>query len=235
LARSIDGGITFTELGRWSKEAFDAESLERPALVSDAGNWYLYVSCATPGSKHWRIDLLRAPTLEGLLVAIPQTVFPGDPTVGVKDPVIRVRDGRWYGWICCHPLTEPGAEDRMTTRLASSADGAEWTWQDTVLVGRPGEWDARGTRVTAVLAGRSGFADGIVYYDGRATAEENFAERTGVATAAPNGRFASHGEPIADLRYLDVLDLGVRTARLYYEAPLADGSHELRTEPARLG
>ena len=232
LARSIDGGITFTDLGRWSKEAFDAESLERPALVFDGNNWHLYVSCATTGSKHWRIDLLRASTVEGLLMAAPRTVFPGDATVGVKDPVIRRRDGRWHGWICCHPLDEPGAEDRMTTRLASSRDGVEWTWEDTVLAGRPGEWDARGARVTAVLAGEQGFRDGVAYYDGRATAAENFAERTGLAAAAADGRFVSQGDPIADVRYLDVLDVGDGIARLYYEAPLPDGSHELRTELA---
>ena len=172
--------------------------------------------------------------LQGLLTATARTVFPGDATVGVKDPVIRVRDGRWYGWICCHPLTEPGAEDRMTTRLASSADGVGWTWEDTVLVGRPGEWDARGARVTAVLAGEHGFVDGTASYDGRATAGQNFSERTGVASAAPGGRFVAQGEPLADVRYLDVLDLGDGTARLYYEAPLPDGSHELRTELARL-
>ncbi len=234
LARSVDGGITFTDLGRWSKDAFGAESLERPALVFDGQSWNLFISCATPGSKHWRIDLLRAPTLQGLLTATARTVFPGDATVGVKDPVIRVRDGRWYGWICCHPLTEPGAEDRMTTRLASSADGVGWTWEDTVLVGRPGEWDARGARVTAVLAGEHGFVDGTASYDGRATAGQNFSERTGVASAAPGGRFVAQGEPLADVRYLDVLDLGDGTARLYYEAPLPDGSHELRTELARL-
>ena len=233
LARSIDGGVTFINLGRWSKEAFGAESLERPALVFDGTNWHLYVSCATPGSKHWRIDLLRATTIEGLLTATPLTVFPGDRTVGVKDPVIRVRDGRWYGWICCHPLAEPGAEDRMTTRPASSPDGIEWTWEETALAGRPGEWDARGARATAVLAGPTGFSDGIAYYDGRATAEENFAERTGIAVAAPGGRFISLGGPIADVRYLDVLDLGDGTSRFYYEAPLGDGSHELRTELAR--
>ena len=233
LARSADGGGTFTEVGRWYKGTFGAESLERPALLLVDDTWHLYVSCATPGSKHWRIDLLRAQTLEGLLTARPQTVFPGDTTVGVKDPVVRVRDGRWFGWICCHPLTEPGAEDRMTTRLATGPDGVEWTWGDTVLAGRPGEWDARGARVTAVLEGEDGRHDAMAYYDGRATARENFAERTGIAAAASDGRFVSHGGPIADTRYLDVLDLGDGTARLYYEAPLSDGAHELRTELVR--
>ena len=86
-----------------------------------------------------------------------------------------------------------------------------------MLAGRPGAWDARGARVTAVLA------DGTVYYDGRATKDENFRERTGIVGGAA---------PVADVRYLDVLPLPGGGWRLFYEAPLPDGSHELRTELA---
>ena len=79
------------------------------------------------------------------------------------------RDGTgWQAWICCHPLDEPGEEDRMTTAYATSDDGLAWEWHGTVLAGRPGAWDARGARVTAVLP------DGTVFYDGRATKDENF-------------------------------------------------------------
>ena len=47
-------------------------------------------------------------------------------------------------WLCCHPLTEPGHEDRMTTRRLTSTDGLAWTDRGEVLAGRPGHWDARG-------------------------------------------------------------------------------------------
>jgi hypothetical protein len=40
------------------------------------------------------------------------------------------------------------------------------------LCGRSGMWDSRGARVTAVLP------DGRASYDGRASKEENFSERT---------------------------------------------------------
>jgi hypothetical protein len=204
------------------KARFGAESLERPALVRRPGGWRLYVSCATPGTKHWRIDALDAATPEGLAGAEARTVLPGDERTGVKDPVVR-RDerGRWHAWICCHPLDEPGEEDRMSTAYATSADGLAWEWHGTVLTGRPGEWDARGARVTAILP------DGRATYDGRATARENFSERTGLATPA-NGGLAATGDPVCNVRYLDVLALPDGTHRLLYEAPLPDGSHELR-------
>ena len=49
-----------------------------------------------------------------------------------------------------------------------------------------------------------------------------------VALTTP-GVLLAEGQPVADLRYLDVVPLGEGGYRLYYEAPLPDGSHELRT------
>jgi hypothetical protein len=226
VARSEDGE-RLTTVATLDKARFGAMSLERPALVrAPSGRWRLYVCCATPGSKHWWIDLLEADDPEGLADAEARTVFPGDDRVGVKDPVIRVVDGRWHAWICCHPLDQVDEEDRMTTAYATSRDGLAWEWHGTALAGRPGTWDARGARVTVVLP------DGQAAYDGRATKEENFSERTGLARlAGPDGRLVPEGDgPVADVRYLDVLPLPAGGHRLWYEAPLPDGSHELRTE-----
>jgi hypothetical protein len=225
VARAPDGEQLIT-VATLDKARFDAESLERPALLrTDTGRWRLYVCCATPGSKHWWIDVLEAADPAGLADAEARTVFPGDDRTGVKDPVIRRAGGRWHAWICCHPLDEPGEEDRMTTAYATSGDGLAWDWQGTALGGRPGAWDARGARVTAVLP------DGRASYDGRASKEENFSERTGLARRATQpGRFVGSGQPVAAVRYLEVVPLPGGGYRLFYEAPLADGSHELRTE-----
>ena len=132
----------------------------------------------------------------------------------------------WEAWICCHPLDEAGAEDRMRTAYATSADGVRWTWAGIALARRPGAWDARGARVTAVLP------DGRATYDGRATKEENWFERTGLASFdADAGRWvADEGPPVFDARYLAVLPLPDGRTRLYYEARLPDETHELRTE-----
>lgn len=211
-------GERMTPVAALGKERFGAASLERPALVRLGDEWRLYVSCATPGSKHWRIDVLRADTLAGLADAASATAFGGGRDWGVKDPVVRrARDG-WLAWVCCHPLRTPGEEDRMETWAAASADGLRWRWTGVALTGRPGTWDARGTRVTAVLP------DGRMAYDGRATAEENFSERTGLSE--------DRTAPVSAARYLDVLALPDGGRRLFYEAPQPDGSHELRTERA---
>jgi hypothetical protein len=113
----------------------------------------------------------------------------------------------------------------MTTAYATSADGLDWQWHGTVLTGRPGTWDARGARLTAVLP------DGRAAYDGRATKEENWFERTGLAQRRPDGRYEAIGdEPVSDARYLEVLPIPSGGCRIYYEARLPDESHELRTE-----
>ena len=226
VARSEDGE-RFTTVVELDQARFDAQSMERPALVrTAAGRWRLYVCSATRESKHWWIDVLEADEPEGFGDAEARTVFPGDETVGVKDPLVQRVDGGWRAWICCHPLDVPDEEDRMTTAYATSADGLEWTWHGTVLTGRPGLWDARGARLTSVLP------DGRAAYDGRASKEENWFERTGLArVTGEHGELESLGEnAVADARYLDVLPLPDGSYRIYYEARLPDESHELRTE-----
>jgi hypothetical protein len=234
VARS-DDGVRFEPVIGLGRESFGAESLERPALVhTPDGRWRLYVSCATPGSKHWWVDLLEAATVEDLATARPRTVLPGSATAAVKDPVIRSDGMRWHLWASVHPLDDPDATDRMTTEHATSDDGVDWTWQGTALAGTSGTWDARGVRFTAVLL--DGAATWALY-DGRASAGENWEERTGLARRGSDGRFtASPGGPLLQsphapggLRYADAVPLRDGRIRWFYEATRADGAHELRT------
>jgi hypothetical protein len=194
---------------------------------TDDGRWRLYVCPAAPApSKHWWIDVLEADDPAGFAAAEAHSVFPGDERTGVKDPLVqRTADGGWRAWICCHPLDEPGEEDRMTTAYATSTDGLDWEWHGTVLVPRPGTWDQRGARLTTVLP------DGRAAYDGRASKEENWFERIGLAQHLGDGRLEATNTGAAyDARYLDVLPLPSGGHRIWYEARLPDESHELRTE-----
>jgi hypothetical protein len=249
IARSADGE-RFETLQVIGKEQLAAESLERPAIIRlPDGRWRLYLSCATPGTRHWRVEVTEAARPGEFDVRRRETVLPGDAKTGVKDAVIVWHGGRWHLWAACHPLDDPLQTDQMTTEYATSQDGLAWTWHGTALSGTPGQWDSRGTRVSAVR-----FDGSLVtaYYDGRASAAENFEERTGVATGTdPAALTALGGGPVAaspypggGLRYLTIVELGagLRAAaagssarkparyRLYYEMARPDGSHALYTE-----
>lgn len=233
VARSEDGEL-FTPVAEVHRDAFGCESFERPALVPlPQGGWRLYLSCATPGSKHWWVDSLTAATPAALPDGRRQVVHTGDDATGVKDPVVTHGPEGWRMWLCCHPLAERGHEDRMTTRLLSSEDGLAWTDLGEVLAGRPGAWDARGARVTAVLPGGDGAS--TVLYDGRADAASNWFETTGLATWDGRRLVASGGPPLASphgdgaWRYACAVPLPDGRTRFYVEAARPDGAHDLVT------
>jgi hypothetical protein len=236
VARSTDG-LQFQTLCTIYRDDLNCASLERPAIVQRPdGGWRIYLSLSTPGSKHWWIDALDADEPAALATGSRVTVWSGDAQTAVKDPVVYVDPaGSWHAWICCHPLTEPGEEDRMTTRYARSTDGLSWTWGDVVLAPKGSGWDRRGRRVAAIVARPDGSVTG--FYDGRADAAENWYERTallhGPSIDAP---LAVAGTPMQSphgrhtLRYASVVDLGDGTGRAYFEATSANGSNEIRTQ-----
>src|ERR1700722_5610836 len=235
VARSRDGEH-FETLLRIGKDAMVTESLERPALVrTPEGRWRLYLSCATTGTKHWRGEMTAAAPPGEFDVGRRGGILPGDAKSGVKDPVIRYHDGRWHLWASCHPLTDPLQTDQMTTEYATSPDGLAWTWHGTALSGTPGQWDCRGTRVTSVEFGGEVVT---AYYDGRASAAENYEERTGVAsgpdpaalTALGDGPAVSSPYHGGGLRYLRMVPRPGGRRRMYYEMTAPDGSHALITE-----
>jgi hypothetical protein len=222
VARSpIDDGIHFDVLCAIDKEDMDAESLERPALdVTPEGDWDLYLSCATFHSKHWRIEKLRSRGPADFSARTRETVFPGSKEFGIKDPVLLRRQDLRI-WATLHPLTEGDENaDKMISVDALSGE--------TVMCPEPGTWYSRGTRLTAVVGEHA-------YFDGRASAAENFEERTGIARW-DGSRYIFVAGPASSpygggaLRYVSVIALPGGRQRLYYESATEYGSHELRTE-----
>jgi hypothetical protein len=222
VARSpIDNGIHFDTLCVIDKEYMDAESLERPALdVTPDGDWDLYLSCATYGSKHWRIERLRARRPQDFSARTRTAIFPGSAAFGIKDPVlVRGEDLRIFATL--HPLTE--GDENADQMISVDAYSGE-----PVMVPEPGAWYRRGTRLTAVVGG-------YAYFDGRASAAENFEERTGIARW-DGSRYIAVAGPVSSpfgggaLRYVSAIELPAGRLRLYYESATEYGSHELRTE-----
>jgi hypothetical protein len=234
VARSRDG-VAFEEIARIESAAMNTASMERPAIVfGGTEDWRLYVSCAADEGPGWRVEVIAASTPDAFDPRRRQLVLPGDALTAVKDPVIMRHDGQWHLWASCHLLDLPDDHDRMESRYATSNDGLSWTWHGVALAPRPGEWDARGVRITSVLFGPGGTT---AYYDGRANASENWYERTGVAYGTGPMDFdgrrsapeAVSPEGTGTFRYVSAAQLPTGI-RYYYEAAAADGSNDLRTE-----
>jgi hypothetical protein len=227
VARSGDG-LHFETVATVTSEQFGAASLERPALVPLAeGGFRLYVSCSAWHSKHWWVEALDL--REDGSCGKRRMVLAGDAATAWKDVVIDRLDDDWRMWACRHPLDGGDDEaDRMSTWYATSSDGLSWGFQGPALSPRPGAWDARGARVTSVVRSDGGW---LAFYDGRASAAENWHERTGVAFGSSPDTLTAENGPTQvgrTARYLSIAQLP-QGYRLYWEASRADGANDLRT------
>ena len=120
----------------------------------------------------------------------------------------------------------------MSTAYATSTDGLSWDWHGEVLRPTPGTWDQRGARMTTILLAEPM----VVLYDGRASAENNWFEQTGIArerngalAADPDGPAANSPYSDGALRYASAVPLPDGRTRFYFEAASADGAHDLWT------
>jgi len=237
VARS-DDGVAFETVATIERCDMDTDSLERPALaVTPDGRWRLYLSCATPGTLHWAVDVLEAPEPAAFDPAQRQRVLDGGPAVAYKDPVVLPGSATepWAMWVCRHDVADSSEADAMRSCYATSRDGLHWEMGAVALAGRPGQWDSRGARITSVTASGERL---VAYYDGRASFAENWEERTGIAvgrfpdafTALGDGPAASSPWGSGALRYLSVVVVPAGGVHFYYELSRPDGSHDLCTE-----
>ena len=241
VAVSSDG-LTFEEVWTADKEAFAASSIEvGHPIRSLEGDWRLYISYEVAGAGYWRVDLLRGESLASLDVQGRRTVFqPGDFGLrSLKDPVVYLRDGRWWGYIAGPARERLPRKDRRVsaspldaTLLGRSDDGLyfpelEWVFE------APGTdtWHGRRARINSVISRDNGW---LAFYDGGRTFYDTYEEWCGLAWSDDGVRFERMEQhqpwvrsPYGCVRYVFALE---RPSEIYfyYEYTRADGSHDLR-------
>lgn len=247
-----DDGINFTTIWEATREQFNSESIEKASLVKTPDNkWRLYISFVGEDGK-WRIEMMEADSPDAFEPSKRVKVLsPDDVGVeGVKDPYVFFIGGCTFMLLSCAPRPKdvtPELERQMhatadvyatgltrsTTALATSIDGIKFDWHGIVFEPNAGKWDGYAARISTLIYEPPAF---IAFYDGSATVEENYEERTGLALTFDLRNFirVSVDAPLlksphstGSLRYMDAVDMGSEIF-LYYEYARPDGSHELR-------
>jgi hypothetical protein len=198
VLRSEDGGRSFDHLlslgkGDLAPPGEEVLSVEGSCLRRTGQKLELYVASEKradypdhlrefqkPGTGVWSIDVLRAPTAEGLASACAEPVLRSKrpERLHVKDPVVTEAAGRTWMLYSCHPFTWASSN----TGLAELRGGRFVDTEKTVLPRGP-VWDVGVTRITGRLAlPRVGvLADlpplGLYFYDGAECMRDHGARR----------------------------------------------------------
>lgn len=251
IAESSDG-VAFRTVWVAKKEDLGSTSVERCCLTRALdGAWLLYVSYVDPSDDRWCIDVIEADGPSAFDPARRRAVLraEGTGTEGVKDPWVMVVNGLYYVLVS-YAETVPVPQERRSemhatadiyntgltlscTGLATSGDGRSFTWEGELLRPRAGAWDAYAARLGCLVPTAHGW---VGYYDGAASVEENYEERTGLVQTwdlRTFHRLSQTGPTIVSahssggLRYVDAVPFDDEIL-FYYEYCRPDGSHELR-------
>jgi hypothetical protein len=253
-----DDGRTFRDVWSARKEEIGSPSLERACLAAVPSGVRLYVSSVDPADGRWRIDVIEADRAEHLDVASRQPALTAAAAgvESVKDPVVIRDGGRWLMFASFGSRAlraAPGRDDVLhasgdalstgqllsCTGLATSDEGLAWRWEGPALVPTGHGWDGFETRISAVVRRGAGW---LALYDGIATIDDNYEERTGIATSSDLRRWeretvdgaalrSPHGS--GSLRYACLVRAGGRTLA-YFELARADGAHDLACAEAQI-
>ncbi|GAA1018751.1 hypothetical protein Aple_026270 [Acrocarpospora pleiomorpha] len=245
-----EDGVTFTDVWSVNKRELGSPSMERFSVIAVDGGYQLYISYVDPADNRWRIDLLEAQDVDGFDIASRREVLTAASTgtEGVKDPYV-VRRGPVTYLIASYAAGLPTADGATAahatadiynvgvtthpTGLATSVDGREFSWHGEVL-GVGDGWDRYQARINSVVALDGGGYLG--FYDGSASHQENYEERTGLAVSpdlftwhrlTPDGPWTVAPHATGSVRYVDahVID---GEWWIYFETTRPDGAHELR-------
>ena len=257
IARSTDGE-NFEDIWSVTKDKYGSASIERSAIRKGPdGRWRYYTSYVDPADGRWCVDLLTASSVAGLNPADRRRIFSASELglEGIKDPwILETREGfqmflsvairtpRTTGW--SHETLDifNTGDCLSATGLAFSRDLDQWTWQGVVFAPTGNGWDGYCRRINSVVPVAGKF---LGFYDGSASARENYEEKTALAVSndlrawrslSPGGPFVTSPHASGSIRYIDAQRVGGRVF-IFYEFARADGSHDLRliqTDPGDL-
>ena len=244
-----------TDLKHWeniwsvNKAEYKTASIERGTIHRGTDKvWRYFTSYVDPADGRWCVAMLRGTVAKQLYARNVETVLKAAPLglEGIKDPWILRHENVYYMFLSVAvptPKTTGQAHATLdiyntgeclsATGLATSSDLDHWKWQGIVFRPHGTGWDGYCRRINSVVPMDGNF---VAFYDGSASHEENYEEKTGVAisdnlrhwrtlSAKGPAHISPHGSH--SLRYLDAQTDG-RKAFLFYECARADGAHDLR-------
>lgn len=250
VARDLDPA-TLQELVTVHKDEIGTASMERACLVPGAdGGYELYLSYVDPADDRWRVDVVRAATVEELDITTRTAVLTAADIdmEGVKDPRVvdtpagqlmilsvaaaKADDGAPADAHATQDIYNTDAAKSLTGLARRAADG-EWEYLGTVLAPPAAGWDSNVTRIGSVLQVAEGW---LAFYDGENSWRNNYEELAGLALS-PNlrtwerltaeGPYKRAGGHTDSIRYIDAVRIGEDTV-LFYEITRPDGAHDLR-------
>lgn len=249
IARSTDFK-NWTDIWSVNKKEYGTASIERSTLRRGPDQrWRYFTSYVDPADGRWCTAMITADDPARFSAWDVKIIFTAKPLglEGVKDPWILARDGVYHMFLSV-ALPTAGTTDKShatldiyntgecvsATGLATSTDLDHWEWQGVVFKPAGSGWDRYCRRINSVVP--RGAGSFIAFYDGSASHEENYEEKTALATSSDlrhwetrNSAGPALTSPHAShsLRYIDAQEIGPRVY-LFYEYARPDGAHELR-------
>jgi hypothetical protein len=248
IARSTDLKH-YEDLWAVNKDQYDTASIERSAIRKGADGVFRYwTSYVDAKDGRWCVAVIKGRDVTKFDAAKVERVFSAAPLglEGIKDPWVCEENGVFYMFMSVAIATpQTGKKSHETldiyntgeclsaTGLAVSRDLDNWEWQGLVMTPPASGWDKYCQRINSVVKSGGKY---LAFYDGSASAAENYEERTGLAagTSLKTWKSLTVDRPALksphtshSLRYIDAQVLNGE-ALVFFEFARADGAHDLR-------
>jgi hypothetical protein len=248
IARSTDLK-NFVDVWTVNKDQYHTASIERSAIRKGADGVFRYwTSYVDAKDGRWCVAVIKGRDVAKFDAAKVERVFSASPLglEGIKDPWVCEENGMFYLFLSVAIATpQTGKKSHETldiyntgeclsaTGLVVSHDLDNWEWRGLVMTPPATGWDKYCQRINSVVKRDGKY---LAFYDGSASAAENYEERTGLAIGTSLKSWQSltvYGPGFTSphtshsLRYIDAQVMGEEVL-VFFEYARADGAHDLR-------